>query len=186
MKKIYFLIALASLAVFLITGCADKTVEPVAEAPKAEPEPQPPPPRSKNRKKPTPSSIQRNLHELYQALDSTGGELHVLCGKLNKCGELCETIESALLNFGDTSEEGLINLSEIIKTSRDPRILRFREIIHEYKRRCIEGRTRFSPFRAKKKRYTRKYQRLNVVAGPDIENRGKRKTRQRCSVNSNE
>ena len=46
MKKIYFLIALASLAVFLITGCGDKKVEPVVEEPKAEepkvePEPEP-------------------------------------------------------------------------------------------------------------------------------------------------
>ena len=33
MKKIYFLIALASLAVFLITGCGDKKVEPPPEEP---------------------------------------------------------------------------------------------------------------------------------------------------------
>ena len=28
MKKLYFLILLASMAVFLVTGCADKTAEP--------------------------------------------------------------------------------------------------------------------------------------------------------------
>ena len=62
MKKIYFLIALASLAVFLITGCGDKKVEPVVEEPKAEepkvepePEPEPEPkPAPKPEPKPEP------------------------------------------------------------------------------------------------------------------------------------
>jgi len=33
MKKLYFLILLASMAVFLVTGCAEKTVEPPTEEP---------------------------------------------------------------------------------------------------------------------------------------------------------
>jgi len=46
MKKIYFLIAFASLAVFLITGCADKKVEPEPEPPpKKEEPPKPDPPK---------------------------------------------------------------------------------------------------------------------------------------------
>ena len=46
MKKKYFLIAFASLAVFLITGCADKKVEPEPEPPpKKEEPPKPDPPK---------------------------------------------------------------------------------------------------------------------------------------------
>ena len=66
MKKLYFLIALASLAAFLITGCGDKKVDPVPDPPpkkeeppkpdppKPEPEPKPDPPKPEPEPKPDP------------------------------------------------------------------------------------------------------------------------------------
>ena len=58
MKKIYFLIAFASLAVFLITGCADKKVEPEPEPPPKKEEPPKPDPPKPDPPKPDPPKVE--------------------------------------------------------------------------------------------------------------------------------
>ncbi len=58
MKKIYFLIAFASLAVFLITGCADKKVEPEPEPPPKKEEPPKPEPPKPDPPKPDPPKVE--------------------------------------------------------------------------------------------------------------------------------